>query len=116
MNMRRIKAIAGIMLAAGIVLPTSSAVALSVTGGGVTATSPWDGDSGRISVYDGSDDGDPGKAEYYRQDSAGTLRTLWNQSGYKTRATSAGGSKIIKFKACDDNDWASDDCSGWVAP
>ncbi|MEW2494158.1 hypothetical protein AB0942_11505 [Streptomyces nodosus] len=114
--MRRFKTIAAVMLAAGIAVPTSSAMALSVTGGGVTATSPWNGDSGVISVYDGSDDGDPGKAEYYRQASAGTLRTLWNQSGYGTRVISATGSKVIKFRACDDNDWATDDCSKWVAP
>ncbi|MFE9457637.1 hypothetical protein [Streptomyces californicus] len=114
--MRRVKAIAGIILAVGIALPTSSAMAASAKGGGVTATTPWEKDSGKISVYDDSDDGDSGKAEYYRQTSAGTLRTLWNHSGYKTRAESASGSKIIKFKACDDNDWASDDCSGWVAP
>ncbi|MER5361762.1 hypothetical protein [Streptomyces sp. NPDC002785] len=41
---------------------------------------------------------------------------MWNQSGYKTRVISGDGSKVIKFNACDDNDWASDDCSGWVAP
>ncbi|WP_240512649.1 hypothetical protein [Streptomyces griseoruber] len=114
--MRRITAVAGLVLAIGIAVPTTSAMALSVKGGGVTATSPWNNNDGLISVYDGSDDGDPGKAEYYRQDSAGTLRTLWNQSGYNTRVISGGGSKVIKFKACDDNDWAEDDCSGWVAP
>ncbi|MFE2929315.1 MULTISPECIES: hypothetical protein [unclassified Streptomyces] len=114
--MRRIKAITGIVLAIGIAVPTTSAMALSVKGGGVTATSPWNSDSGLISVYDGSDDGDPGKAVYNRQDSAGTDRTLWNHSGFKTRVISGDGSKIIKFMACDDNDWASDDCSSWVAP
>ncbi|WP_329195757.1 hypothetical protein [Streptomyces sp. NBC_01435] len=114
--MRRIKAIAGIALIIGVGVPTSTAMALDAKGGGVTATTPWNGDSGVISVYDGSDDGDSGKAEYYRQASAGTLRTLWNHSGYKTRVISGGGSKIIKFRACDDNDWASDDCSGWKAP
>ncbi|GAB2866170.1 hypothetical protein GCM10027074_37070 [Streptomyces deserti] len=114
--MRRIKAIAGIALAIGIAVPTTSAMAVSATGGGVTATSPWNSDSGLISVYDGSNDGDPGKALYYRQDSAGTERTLWNHSGYRTRVISGDGSKVIKFKACDENNWEEDDCSGWVAP
>ncbi|WP_327678057.1 hypothetical protein [Streptomyces sp. NBC_00467] len=91
-------------------------MAVSAKGGGVTATAPYGDKAGVISVYDGSGDGDAGKAEYYRQTTAGTKRTLWNQSGYKTRTISADGSKIIKFKACDDNDWDSDDCSGWVAP
>ncbi|MFJ6011188.1 hypothetical protein [Streptomyces sp. NPDC092952] len=114
--MRRIKAIAAIALVIGVGVPTSTAMALDAKGGGVTATTPYNGDSGVISVYDGSDDGDSGKAEYYRQASAGTKRTLWNHSGYKTRVISGSGSKIIKFRACDDNDWASDDCSGWKAP
>lgn len=114
--MSRLKVIAGAALAVGLVLPTTSAVALSAKGGGVTATSPSGGSAGIISVYDGSDDGDPGKAEYYRQSSVGTKRTLWNHSGYKTTASSADGSKIIKFKACDENDWDPDDCSSWVAP
>ncbi|EPH46143.1 hypothetical protein ABT390_09425 [Streptomyces aurantiacus] len=114
--MRRAKAIAGIALVIGVAVPTSTAVAISAKGGGVTATSPWDGDNGLISVYDGSDDGDPGKAEYYRQASPGDKRTLWNHSGFKTRTISGDGSKIIKFKACDDNDWDSDDCSAWKAP
>jgi hypothetical protein len=114
--MRRVKAIAGIALAIGIGVPTGTAMAESATGGGVTATSPYDGDDGVISVYDGSDDGDPGKAEYYRQASAGTKRTLWNHSGYETTVISASHSKIIKFQACDVNDWSPDDCSGWVAP
>ena len=69
-----------------------------------TATAPYGGDTGKISVYDGSNDGDPGKAEYYRHDSAGTKRTLWNHSGPGTRVISGDGSAIIKFKACDEND------------
>ncbi|WP_338684655.1 hypothetical protein QD712_29670 [Streptomyces acidiscabies] len=114
--MRKMKVIAAVVLAVGVAVPTSSAMALSVKGGGVTATSPWGGDNGVISVLDESNDGDPGKAEYYRQDTAGTKRTLWNHSGPGTRAISAGGSKIIKFKACDENAVVEDDCSGWVAP
>lgn len=114
--MSRIKFVIGAVLAVGLVIPTGSAMALSAKGGGVTATAPYGGDAGVISVYDGSSDGDPGKAEYYRQTSAGTKRTLWNHSGPSTRATSASGSKIIKFQACDENYGTPDDCSGWVAP
>ncbi|MFD5481761.1 hypothetical protein [Streptomyces hawaiiensis] len=114
--MRRIKTIAAVVLAVGIAVPTSTAMAVSAKGGGVTATSPWNSDSGLISVYDGSADGDPGYADYYRQDSAGTLRHLWNHSGSGTRVISGDGSKVIKFKACDENNWDEDDCSGWVAP
>ncbi|MFB7912665.1 hypothetical protein [Streptomyces sp. NPDC056061] len=114
--MSRLKIVAGTVLAVSLAFPAAGAFALDAKGGGVTATAPYGGKAGVISVYDGSDDGDSGKAEYYRQTSAGTKRTLWNHSGYKTRATSADGSKIIKFQACDDNDWAPDDCSGWKAP
>ncbi|GAA0471815.1 MULTISPECIES: hypothetical protein [Streptomyces] len=114
--MKRVKIVAATVLAASLVLPTTGAVAKSLKGGGVTATTPWNNDSGRISVYDGSDDDDPGKAEYYRHDSAGTKRTLWNKSGYKTRVTSGDGSAIIKFQACDENNASGDDCSGWGAP
>ncbi|KPC64622.1 hypothetical protein ADL29_10480 [Streptomyces chattanoogensis] len=91
-------------------------MARSVTGGGATAWSPAGGSAGKIAVKDGSDDGDPAKAEYYRHDSAGTKRTLWNKSGPGTTSYSGDGSKIIKFKACHENDWDDDDCSGWVAP
>ncbi|MDN3263119.1 hypothetical protein QWJ26_25560 [Streptomyces sp. CSDS2] len=114
--MKRLKFVAVAVLAASVALPTTSAVAKSLTGGGVTATTPYNNDSGRISVYDGSDDGDPGKAEYYRHDSAGTKRTLWNKSGFKTTVVSGDGSAIIKFQACDENNAAPDDCSGWGAP
>ncbi|WP_043382378.1 hypothetical protein [Streptomyces mutabilis] len=81
----------------------------------MTATTPWDGSNGRISVYDGSNDSNWGKAEYYRTASADTKRTLWNKSGYKTRVTSGDGSKVFYFQACDENDWSPDDCSGWKA-
>lgn len=114
--MSRMKIVVGAMLTIGLVIPTGSAMALSATGGGVTATAPWEQDSGKISVYDGSSDGDPGKAEYYRQSSAGTKRTLWNHSGPGTRVESGTGSRIIKFQACDENAGTPDDCSGWVAP
>ena len=114
--MNRMKVVAVALLATSLALPTTTAIAKSVKGGGVTVTAPYDGDAGLISVYDGSDDDDPGKAEYYRHDSAGTKRTLWNKSGYKTRVTSGDGSAIIKFKACDENNADPDDCSDWVAP
>ncbi|CAL9443317.1 hypothetical protein [Streptomyces sp. enrichment culture] len=114
--MKRLKFVAVAVLAASVALPTTSAVAKSLTGGGVTATTPYNNDSGLIAVYDGSDDGDPGKAEYYRHDSAGTKRTLWNKSGYRTTVTSGDGSAIIKFQACDENNASPDDCSGWGAP
>jgi hypothetical protein len=112
----RLKIVAGVFVAAALVLPTSSAIALTAKGGGVSATNPYDGDNGVISVYDGSADGDPGKAEYYRQASPDTKRTLWNHSGSGTRVVSGDGSKIIKFQACDENNAAPDDCSGWKAP
>jgi len=115
-RMPRFKFIAGALLATALVVPATSAVARSVTGGGATAWSPAKNDSGRIAVKDGSNDGDPAKAEYYRSSSAGTKRTLWNKSGPGTTAYSGDGSRIIKFQACDENDWDSDDCSGWVAP
>ncbi|WP_353945298.1 hypothetical protein ABII15_29535 [Streptomyces sp. HUAS MG91] len=116
MTMKRTKLVAAAVLALGLALPTTTAVAKTLTGGGVTATTPYSSDSGLISVYDGSNDDDPGKAEYYRHDSAGTKRTLWNKSGYKTRVTSGDGSAIIKFQACDENNASPDDCSGWGAP
>lgn len=114
--MSRLKVVAGAVIAVALIMPTGSAIALSATGGGVTATSPYNSDSGVISVYDGSADGDPGKAEYYRQASPDTKRTLWNHSGSGTRVISGDGSRIIKFQACDENNAAPDDCSGWVAP
>ena len=114
--MSRLKLIAGVIVAAGLVLPTTSAFALTAKGGGVSAWSPAQSDSGKIAVKDESKDGDPGKAEYYRQASAGTKRTLWNHSGPGTTVYSGDGSKIIKFQACDENYGSADDCSGWVAP
>lgn len=114
--MSRLKFVAAAVLAAGLVIPTTGAVAKTAKGGGVTAWSPAKGDAGRIAVKDDSDDGDPGKAEYYRHSSPGTKRTLWNHSGKGSTVYSGDGSTIIKFQACDENDWDGDDCSGWVAP
>jgi hypothetical protein len=48
------KVVAVALLATSIALPTTTAVARSVTGGGVSATAPYNGDAGKISVYDGS--------------------------------------------------------------
>ncbi|MFJ9850477.1 hypothetical protein [Streptomyces sp. NPDC101150] len=114
--MSRFKFVAAAVLAAGLVIPATSAVATSAKGGGVTAWTPAQGDSGKIAVKDESKDGDPGKAEYYRHDSAGTKRTLWNHSGPGTTVYSGDGSAIIKFQACDENYGSADDCSGWKAP
>ncbi|GAA4915392.1 hypothetical protein ACFPM3_22155 [Streptomyces coeruleoprunus] len=114
--MSKLKFVAGAVLATGLLLPTATAIAATAKGGGATAWSPAKNDSGIIAIKDGSNDGDPAKAEYYRQASAGTKRTLWNHSGPNTTVYSGDGSKVIKFKACDENDWDGDDCSGWVAP
>ncbi|MFI9171303.1 hypothetical protein [Streptomyces lincolnensis] len=67
-------------------------------------------------MYDGSADGDPGKAEYDRKSSQGTKRTLWNHSGSGTTVTSGDGSDIYRFQACDENSSAPDDCSGFIVP
>ncbi|MFD5648225.1 MULTISPECIES: hypothetical protein [unclassified Streptomyces] len=114
--MRRTKFVAAALLTAALAVPTATAAAASAYGGGAHAWSPAKGDSGRIAVKDNSGDGDPVKAEYYRASSAGTKRTLWNHSGSGTTVYSGDGSKIYKFKACDENNWADDDCSGWVIP
>ncbi|MGW8378009.1 hypothetical protein [Streptomyces sp. ODS28] len=113
---KHLRFIAAAAVAAALALPTGTAIAKSATGGGVTAWTPAKNDSGIIAVKDGSKDGDPGKAEYYRSASAGTKRTLWNHSGSGTTVYSGDGSRIIKFQACDENNNAPDDCSGWVAP
>ncbi|MFD8327520.1 hypothetical protein [Streptomyces lydicus] len=114
--MTKLKFVAGALLAATLVVPTTTAVATSAKGGGVTAWTPAAGSSGRIAVKDGSDDGDPAKAEYRRKASPGTKRTLWNKGGPRTTAYSGSGSRIISFQACDVNDWDRDDCSGWKTP
>ncbi|MFJ7767641.1 hypothetical protein ACIQ1J_04295 [Streptomyces sp. NPDC097107] len=114
--MKRVKFVAATLLTAALAVPTATAVAADSYGGGAHAWSPAAGDSGRISVKDGSSDGDPAKAEYYRTASADTKRTLWNKSGPGTTATSGDGSRIYKFKACDVNYGDPDDCGGWVIP
>ncbi|UZJ32371.1 hypothetical protein [Streptomyces endophytica] len=114
--MKKLQFVAGALLAATLVVPTTSAVATSAKGGGATAWTPAAGDAGRIAVKDSSHDGDPVKAEYERKASPSTKRTLWNKNGPNTTAYSGSGSRIIKFQACDENDWAPDDCSGWKAP
>ncbi|MFF4990762.1 hypothetical protein ACFY19_26510 [Streptosporangium saharense] len=114
--MVRIRWIVGAVLVAGLALPTANAVAVSSYGGGAHAWAPAQNDPGKIAVKDNSDDGDPVKAEYYRQSSPGTKRTLWNHSGYRRTVYSAHGSKIIRLRAIDDNDFAADDVGPWVAP
>ncbi|MFG2311473.1 hypothetical protein ACGFS9_22830 [Streptomyces sp. NPDC048566] len=111
--MTKVKFAAGVLLAATLAVPTGTAFAVDAYGGGAHAWTPAAGDSGRIAIKDNSDDGDDAKAEYYRYNSPTTKRTLWNHSGYGTTVYSGDGSKVIRFQACDDNDWAPDDCSGW---
>ncbi|ANW20332.1 hypothetical protein [Streptomyces clavuligerus] len=72
--------------------------------------------NGKTSVKDNSSDGDPVKAEYHRTSQPDDKRTLWNHSGPGTTSTSADGSRIYKFKACDENYGNPDDCSGRVIP
>ncbi|MFF2022016.1 hypothetical protein ACFVW2_09435 [Streptomyces sp. NPDC058171] len=112
--MRTSTTLAGLLLAVGLALPTVTATATSVTGGGATAWSPARGDAGRIAVKDGSRDSDPAKAEYFRTASSDRKRTLWNHNGTHTTVYSGDGSKIFKFKACDENFGSRDDCSGWA--
>ncbi|MFD0888763.1 hypothetical protein ACFQ08_29855 [Streptosporangium algeriense] len=114
--MAKIRWIVGTVLAAGLTLPTANAVAVSSYGGGAHAWAPAQNNPGKIAVKDNSDDGDPVKAEYYRQSSPGTKRTLWNHSGHRRTVYSGGGSKIIRLRAIDENDHAPDDVGPWVAP
>ncbi|MCX5340680.1 hypothetical protein [Streptomyces atratus] len=115
--MTRTKFIAAALLTVSLAVPTATAVAADAVAKGAHAWSPADGgDSGKIAVKDNSSDGDPVKAEYYRVDSSETKRTLWNHSGPGTTVYSSDGSRIYKFKACDENYGAPDDCSGWVIP
>ncbi|GHK00973.1 hypothetical protein ACWEWI_21335 [Streptomyces sp. NPDC003753] len=116
--MHRLKFIAGTLLAAGLILPTTTAIAADSYGGGAHAWSPAaGGDSGKIAIKDNSNDGDPAKAEYFRTASPDTKRTLWNHSGPGTTVYSGDGSRIYKFKACDENDGTPDDCaSTWTIP
>ncbi|GAA2946068.1 MULTISPECIES: hypothetical protein [Streptomyces] len=109
--MKRAKFVAAALLTAALAVPTATAVAADSYGGGAHAWAPAAGDTGRISVKDNSSDGDPVKAEYFRTSSADTKRTLWNHSGPGTTATSGDGSKIYKFKACDENNGDPDDCA-----
>jgi len=112
--MTRMKFVAATLLTMALAVPTATAVASDAYGGGAHAWTPAGGDSGKISVKDNSEDGDPVKAEYYREASTETKRTLWNHSGPRTTATSGDGSRIYKFKACDENYGNPDDCSDWV--
>ncbi|MEU2435217.1 hypothetical protein ABZ595_03275 [Streptomyces rubradiris] len=114
--MKRAKIVAATLLTVALAVPTATAVAADAYGGGAHAWSPAGGDSGKISVKDNSSDGDPVKAEYYRTESPDTKRTLWNHSGPGTTVTSGDGSRIYKFKACDENYGDPDDCSKWVIP
>ncbi|BFP54454.1 hypothetical protein OH733_21715 [Streptomyces griseus] len=115
--MTRTKFVAAALLTVALAVPTATAVAADAYGGGAHAWSPADGGkSGKIAVKDNSKDGDPVKAEYYRTSSSETKRTLWNHSGRGTTAYSGDGSRIYKFKACDENYGSPDDCSGWVIP
>ncbi|WP_251069757.1 hypothetical protein [Streptomyces sp. ISL-96] len=109
--MTRMKFVAATLLTMALAVPTATAVAAESYGGGAHAWSPASSDSGKIAVKDNSRDGDPVKAEYYRVDSSETKRTLWNHSGPGTTAYSGDGSRIYKFKACDENYGSPDDCA-----
>ncbi|MGW8380854.1 hypothetical protein [Streptomyces sp. ODS28] len=53
--------------------------------------------------------------KYERSASAGKIRALWNKSGSGTTAKSGKGSKIIKMRACRQEQWKPDSCSNWTA-
>lgn len=114
--MAKLKWAAGVLLAAGLGIPTAAALAVSSYGGGAHAWAPAQNDPGKVAVKDNSNDSDPVKVEYYRQDTAGTKRTLWNHSGVGTTVYSTSGAKVISLRAIDVNDNAPDDIGSWVAP
>ncbi|MER5769281.1 hypothetical protein [Streptomyces sp. NPDC001985] len=115
--MTRMKFVAAALITVALAVPMATAVAADAHGGGAPAWSPADGgNSGKIAVKDNSGDTESVKAEYFRTASPDDKRTLWNHSGRGTTAYSGDGSRIYKFKACDENRGTPGDCSGWVIP
>ncbi|MGV4927614.1 hypothetical protein K2224_28880 (plasmid) [Streptomyces sp. BHT-5-2] len=66
-------------------------------------------------VYDTSADSRSAKGEYNRQASPGETRNLWNSSGSGTVVKSGDGSKIIRGRACRQEQWSPDSCGAWKA-
>ncbi|MFJ3697236.1 hypothetical protein ACIPW9_24300 [Streptomyces sp. NPDC090052] len=64
-------------------------------------------------VKDTAKDGHPVKAQYYRLNSSGTMRTLWEKRGYGYTGKSGSGSWILKIRACEYINAWPDECSSW---
>lgn len=102
---------AGVILAVLAVAGSAPAFAFSASTDGSYA---WtSGGNHYANIKDTAKDGHPVKAQYYRLNSSGTLRTLWEKRGYGYSSTSDYGSIVLEIKACEYiNNWP-DDCSAW---
>jgi hypothetical protein len=114
---KKIKVLAGGVLAAMLLLPAGTAMATSAwayDGSELVAHAwaPAQNDPGKVAIKDSSA-GNWVKVEY-RRTSSGDKHTLWNKAGSGTTAYSGGGARVYEIHACEDIDWGPDNCSGWV--
>ncbi|MFD8732751.1 MULTISPECIES: hypothetical protein [unclassified Streptomyces] len=107
--------IAGAALGVLALVGSAPAFALSATTAGSKLTTNSDEGHQYARVYDTSADSRSAKGEYERFASPGTVRNLWNKSGYDTVVKSGSGSKIIKGRACRQEQAAPDSCGSWKA-
>lgn len=64
-------------------------------------------------IKDIKEDGHPVKIQYYRLNSSGVLRTIWEKRGNGHTSSSGSGSYILEIKACEYIDSWPDDCTAW---
>ncbi|MEJ1202738.1 MULTISPECIES: hypothetical protein [unclassified Streptomyces] len=108
---RKVKRTAAIALTVAAFAASAPAFAFNASTDGAYAWTT--SDNHYANIRDTAKDGHPVKAEYYRLNSSGTLRTLWEKRGYGHSNTSGYGSLVFKIKACEYiNNWP-DDCSAW---
>lgn len=110
---RRIKVLAGSLLAASVLMPTADAAAIGASLYG--KVDAWDHGKGKNDYATVRDWG--GKNWVKGQYSRGTtykVKTLWNKSGKGTSTNGPKGQNIWRIKVCESLNNKPDPCSGWT--
>ncbi len=102
------------VLGVGAVVGSAPAFAISAsTTGSYAYTSSSDNTT--MNVSDTSADSRSAYGQYFRTSDPSSYSTLWNKSGSGTTVSAGGNSSILQLRACRQEQWSSDTCSGWVA-
>ncbi|MFH9426450.1 hypothetical protein [Streptomyces sp. NPDC017529] len=115
MNKRIATRIAVGILGAGAFLGATPAFALTAWHIDAAKVESWSSENHRkLHVYDTKADSRAVYGEYQRAGSDENY-VMWNKSGSGTVVVSNSGNKILQARACRQEQWAPDECGGYVA-